>query len=97
MAFIMCRLIVCLINGVGKKYEHLSYRKEIHDDYPWIASTIPYKEPLWADVTIDDEQMKISGRSTEFVGPSPEELGIPNDAYAYPIVSQISNRKLNWR
>ena len=60
-----------------EKLIHTSYSKEIHDAHPYIAHTSPYKEPLWALVTIDPGHgiLSVEGRQTEWVGPNPWELG----------------------
>lgn len=39
--------------------------------------TAPYRDPVWSTVTIDPEagEIRVEGRSSEWVGRSPEELG----------------------
>lgn len=49
---------------------------EIDEKYPNIKYTAPYKDPVFAVVTMDDSGMQIKGRQSEFVGPTPEELGL---------------------
>lgn len=60
---------------IGGKYAHESYSKEVHAARPWIASTCPYRDPLFTTLTIDPQSLSISiaGRSGAWVGPSPAE------------------------
>jgi predicted phosphodiesterase len=78
---------------VGEKYKRIRYSQEVDEKYPWIKYTIPYKEPLYAIVSVGPKGIKITGRKTEFVGPGPKALGMP-EAKEEPIVPYISNRKL---
>lgn len=83
---------------LGDKYQHLRYSSEIDKSHPMIKYTVPYKEPIWAYVEIvSDNTLSIYGKKTEFVGPSPTELGLKNMPFDYPITAQISDRKLSLR
>jgi 3',5'-cyclic AMP phosphodiesterase CpdA len=77
---------------VGEEYKTIRYSKEIDIDYPWIKYTIPYKDPLYAFVEINNKRIKISGRESSFVGPGPNELGMPETPENNPITPKISNR-----
>jgi len=81
-------------NWVGGDYQVIRYSEEIDEEYPWIKYTIPYKDPLYAFVEIGNEAIIIEGRETSFVGPGPEELGMPERPENNPIVPKISNREL---
>ena len=62
---------------LGDKYKHVRYNSEIDHKHPYIKYTAPYKEPLYAIVTLYPKGViKLSGTSSEFVGPSPWELGL---------------------
>lgn len=52
------------------------YTKEIDEKYPNIKYTVPYRDPVYAIVTLDRDSIHIQGTQSEFVGPSPEELGV---------------------
>lgn len=58
---------------VGGKFAHPSYAPEIHERYRVLASTCPYREALFASLTVDPttHSITIAGRATEWVGPSP--------------------------
>lgn len=63
---------------VGKGLAHESYPAEVHEKYPELAFTCPYSQSLFALLTLDLEKGEIllEGRKAEWVGPSPQELGI---------------------
>ena len=76
---------------VGGDHQHLRYSQAIDEKYPWIKYTIPYKDPLFTFVTIRPEgQLAIAASSTEFVGPGPEVMGLPETASNDPVVPRIS-------
>lgn len=85
---------------VGGKYKHDSYAKDIIQDHEWIAYTCPYKDALFATLTIDPSTLTVSieGINSTWVGKSPEELQV--EAPSSPssldsnaeIAPRISNR-----
>ena len=88
---------------LGKDYIHLErYSKRIDIRFPKIKEVAPYKDPLYAIVTIEKNGIiKIEGTESEWVGPSPKELGrynkLDSDSAAkmYEMaVPKISNRLL---
>lgn len=46
----------------------------IDEKYPNIKYTIPYTDPVYAFVTLDETGASIKGRQSSFAGPSPEEM-----------------------
>lgn len=78
----------------GSNYQVIRYSEQIDEKFPWIKSTIPYAEPLYAFVEISNESISVEGKKTSFVGPGPEELGMPATPDNNPITPQISTRKL---
>lgn len=52
------------------------YGKEIDEKFPNIKYTAPYRDSIFAIVTIDEQGIDIKGVESEFVGPSPDELGL---------------------
>jgi calcineurin-like phosphoesterase family protein len=79
---------------VGEKYGTIRYSKEIDSKFPWIKFTIPYKDPLYAFVEINDKAIIIKGRKSSFIGPGPDELGIPERPENDKITPVISSRKI---
>lgn len=79
---------------IGSKYQKVRYSPDIDKMHPYIKYTVPYKESLFAVVTLDlaEGGLKIEGRSTQFVGPSPWELGASRDELeASSLVPRISD------
>ena len=63
---------------VGGNYLHQSYSEEIHKKHPWISYTCPYRDSLFATLTVDpkDLAIRVEGIRSSWVGKSPAELGI---------------------
>ena len=83
---------------LGQPFQHESYSKEIHEKFPWICNTAPYKDPLWAVVEVDlaKGNLTVKGRETEWVGPSPWEVGA--DEKRIPrtrVAPKVSNRVIH--
>ena len=80
---------------LGDKYQHIRYSEEVDKSHPWIKYTVPYKEPIWAIAEISSDNIfRLYGSKTEFIGPSPEELGVDMHNFGYPIVPYISDREI---
>jgi len=84
---------------LGETYAHVRYSAEIDKAFPAIKYTAPYKDPLYASITLDLRgTLSIQGVRSEFVGPSPWELGLKEKegtvASKNIIVPRISDRKL---
>jgi len=84
---------------LGSEFKHIRYSEEIDREYPYIKFTAPYREPVFALVTLHPEgRIEIKGRRTEFVGPSPWELGMqPRKGTSHDpdrLKPQISDRVL---
>ncbi len=62
---------------LGEQFPFVRYGAEVDKAYPSIKYTAPYRDALFATVELSPEGgLKITGRRSEFVGPSPWELGI---------------------
>lgn len=80
---------------LGDSYVKIRYSTEIDQKHPNIKYTVPYKDPIYTIAEIDSRGVfSIKGASTSFVGPSPEELGMPKHEMGYEVVPYISPRKL---
>ena len=76
---------------LGEDFEHIRYSSEVDKNFKWIKYTGPYKEPLFTIVEISTKgYIKIYGKTTEWVGPSPWEIGYPDSLknYVKPAISQ---------
>jgi 3',5'-cyclic AMP phosphodiesterase CpdA len=80
---------------LGEQYKHVRYSEEVDKNFPWIKYTVPYKDPLWARVEISSgNTLRLYGRKSSYVGPSPEELGVDMHTFGYPVIPRISDREL---
>lgn len=81
---------------LGGNYLTVRYSEDIDKQYPYIKYTVPYKDPLFAMVTVDPRRgfLTIEGRTSEFVGPSPWDLGASRaDMEAESLVPMIRDRR----
>lgn len=82
---------------LGEDYEHLRYSQEVDRDFRWIKFTAPYAEPLFCTVEIlPTGLIKIKGRKSVYVGPSPWKLGFPKSLKKY-VRPAIKSRKLRFK
>jgi 3',5'-cyclic AMP phosphodiesterase CpdA len=87
-------------NWLGEKYACVRYSKEIDAKFPYIKYTAPYKDPLFALVTLEPGKITIKGVASEWVGPSPKDLKLPASLADGPektgIAPQMSSRTLEF-
>ncbi len=82
---------------LGEEYGHVRYSDEVDKNFKWIKYTAPYKDPLYTVVEISPAgTITISGKKTSWVGPSPKEVGYPQDKAAYD-VPEIRARTLKFK
>ncbi|MBT3470460.1 MAG: hypothetical protein HN675_06550 [Opitutae bacterium] len=64
---------------VGGSHRHKSYPPEIHSKFRSIEYTCPYRDSLFAILTLDPVKGRINlkGRESQWVGESPSQLAIP--------------------
>jgi calcineurin-like phosphoesterase family protein len=79
---------------MGKDWQVVRYSKAIDEKYPYIKFTAPFKDPLFAFVEINAENLKIEGKKSTFVGITPKEMGYPERPPNNPVTSVISDRNL---
>ncbi len=80
---------------VGGDYKVRRYSDELHKKYKWLEHMIPYQDPLYTYVTIDSEgYLTIESKMSSFMGPGPDEMGMPPRPENDPIVPYISGRNL---
>jgi len=81
---------------LGDNYQHIRYSEEVDKNFKWIKFTAPFKEPLFTTVEISTKgTIKIAGKKTEWVGPTPWELGYPEELKKY-MRPEISKRNLKF-
>lgn len=79
---------------VGGDHKVVRYSKEIDEKFEWIKYTIPYRDPLYTFVKIKHNKIIIEPKITEFVGPGPREMNLPESLPNDPIVPSISKYEL---
>lgn len=83
---------------VGEKYACPErFSEEINQKRPAVKYTVPYKDALYAFVTVDKNGMELKGKESSFIPPTPSDLGIPTDVYSEPLVAKISNYKISFK
>lgn len=80
---------------VGGDHKVIRYSKEIDEKFEWIKYTIPYRDPLFTFVKIKHDRIIIEAKRTEFVGPGPKEMNLPEPSHNDPIVPTISKYTLD--
>ncbi len=85
---------------LGANYELKTRYKDqsLYEQYPHLSKVAPYKEALYAFVTIDPGgTLTVSGRSSSWVGPSPQEMGYDMKALSgYDLTPHISDLGLRF-
>jgi len=84
---------------VGGSHRHKSYPDKVHARFPWVEYTCPYKEALFATLTLDPRsgRIHITGRDSQWVGKSPAQLGLdmhPDLTDGEQICPRIRSRQL---
>ena len=81
---------------LGEEYAHIRYSEEIDRQFKWIKYTAPYKDPLFAVVTVSSTgYIHIKGQKSDYVGPTPWEVGYPLENRPYT-TAQITDRELHF-
>ena len=71
------------------------YSPEINVKYPSIKYTAPYRDPLYAIIEIHPgSSIRIKGRESEWISPSPWEIGYRSGIETEDSIPLISNRQL---
>jgi len=64
---------------VGGSHRNKSYPPEVHSRFRWVEYTCPYRDSLFATLTLDPDKgrIEVKGRESKWVGKSPSQLAIP--------------------
>ena len=83
---------------VGGKYACPErFSEEINKKKPSLKYTTPFKDPLYAIVTIENGVMRIDGEESSYIKPGPKELGIPSNLHGVPSAAKISDRDIRFK
>ncbi len=81
----------------GERYDHETFGKDIESIYPLLRFVFPYKEAVYAIVTVSDKGIAIKGKASEIVGALPESMNFKKIGFKEKITASISTRELNWK
>ena len=80
---------------LGEKYQCFTrYPETLYRERPVLSKIAPYQDPLYAFITLTTGSLTITGIQSQYIGPSPEELGMPNGFYSIPYSAAISDRNI---
>jgi hypothetical protein len=69
---------------LGEAYGQIRYSPEVDKNFKWIKYTAPFKDPLFSIVEISSKgTIRIAGKKSAWVGPSPFEIGYPERMKRY--------------
>ena len=80
------------------KYKNTErYPKELYAKYKWLAKLATYKDPLYAFAILDPAgSMEIQGVKSEWVSPSPFDVGVPKGILGSELSAEISDYSLKF-
>ena len=79
---------------IGHQYDAIRYSETISRLYPHIKGCAPYRDALFAFFEMDGRGIRMEGRETGFVGPSPQQLGFPKESAFFEPSARIRSRRL---
>ncbi|MDH3651164.1 MAG: metallophosphoesterase [Saprospiraceae bacterium] len=73
------------------------YPKEFYEQYKSLPNIAPYKDPLYAFAELDPSgSMHIEGVKSEWIPPSPYDLGMPKGIYGSEYSPEMSDYHINF-
>ena len=72
------------------------YPAEINKRYPILNYSMTYDKPLYAIVTLTEDEADIKGTKAGFLPPTPEELNMNDSIGVFPLVSSIEDAKIRF-
>ena len=80
---------------LGDKYQCFTrYSEELYKTHPALSKLAPYQDPLYSIITINDQQLIVEGQKSTWLGPSPEDLGMPPAFYGVDYSPNVSDLNL---
>lgn len=77
---------------IGHEYDTVRYSETLCRLSPHLKATAPYREALYAIFEIDDDFIRMTGRESGFVGPSPQALGLKEGSFWHEPAPLIRSR-----
>jgi len=83
---------------MSDKYRNMDrYPKETYEEYKWLPNIAPYKDPLYAFATVELKgNLKIEGVKSQWISPSPIEMGMPKGMLGMEYTPEISDYDLRF-
>lgn len=84
---------------IGQKFSHVRYSKETDALNPYMAFIAPYRKPIFSllEVDLGKGEFTLSACESEWVGPSPQELGVDfKELESAWVAAKCSARKGSW-
>lgn len=81
---------------MGADYACVRYSEKMSRCYPRLMRTAPYEDALYAIVDVEDGKMRIRGLKSEFVGKTPQELGMPREENDFDPSALIRSRTIRF-
>lgn len=79
---------------IGHEYDTVRYSETICRHYPHLKGCAPYRDALYAIFEMDDDVIRMKGRESGFVGPSPQALGLKDGIFWYEPSPVIRSREI---
>lgn len=80
---------------LGDKYQCFTrYPKALYDQKPVLSNVAPFQDPLYAIIRLSKGKIAIEGIQSQWIGPSPSELGLADDMNSIPFTPKISDQML---
>ncbi|MCI8887071.1 MAG: serine/threonine protein phosphatase [Hungatella sp.] len=77
---------------VGPGFACQRFDQATEENFPNLRYTFPYRDPVYAIVTLTNEEIRILGRQSRFIPPTPQELHFR----AHPVSPSVKNRRLRF-
>ena len=74
------------------------YPAALYEEYKWLANLATYKDPLYAFVDLDPKgNIAIEGVKSQWVSPSPYDMGMPKGVYGSEYSAEMSDYNLQFK
>ncbi|MFK7922430.1 MAG: metallophosphoesterase [Bacteroidia bacterium] len=82
---------------IGDEYKTQRYSSELLTEYKWLNHLAAYEEPLYAFASLNPKgSLEIKGKRSQWISPSPQEIGIPRQVYGNEYSPIISDYKIDF-
>lgn len=77
---------------VGDAYQcETRFGKQINKEHPHLKYVTPWEESIYAIVKVNKKGLKLKGKESKFIAPTPADLKIPADYFPFPLVPYIKD------